>query len=186
MDSLHQLITYLEFGTNLHIGVLLFGSFGGAKLDLPTDSRIHSSPICDYFKNQPRGFARCYRCRNAAVRKAMKGNAFGGCCIHGVYEYTHPLVFDGRVTGMIFVGNILSDRLSHVPSEIRDTLETGFDERRCREVAQLVEYYIQSAAHEETPLLRQRNELKSDDCPCLRFIYLFVRRYLVVLPTQTY
>lgn len=46
-SSLYDLITYLEYGTKLNIGVLFFGHYGNEKLSLPFSKTIHSAKICE-------------------------------------------------------------------------------------------------------------------------------------------
>ena len=85
-NSLLDLITYLQYGTKLHIGVLFFGNYGNEKCILPSEQTIHASKICDEFKGRDGGLEKCFRCRNAAIRKAhCTKTVFGGLCINGVY-----------------------------------------------------------------------------------------------------
>ncbi|MBE6884886.1 MAG: helix-turn-helix domain-containing protein [Ruminococcaceae bacterium] len=150
-SNLYDLITALEYGTKLHIGVLFFGNFGTEKLLLPHDSTIHSSPVCTELKKRPNGFRRCYQCRNAAIRKALQSQKdFGGLCIHGVYEYTRPITINNQVVCMIFIGNILPDaersnklrcHLSNSPA-LLETLEPHFSQEQCERTGALLESYI--------------------------------------------
>ena len=96
--GLYDLIRYLQKGTNLHIGVLFFGSYGNELCRLPHAATIHTSPVCEQMKLGSAGFRRCFRCRNMAIRKALETKrAFGGLCSNGVYEYMHPVVLEGEV-----------------------------------------------------------------------------------------
>ena len=70
-NSLYELITYLQYGTGLHIGVLFFGNYGNQKCILPFEQTIHASAICDEFKSRPGGLDRCFRCRKAAIKEAL-------------------------------------------------------------------------------------------------------------------
>ena len=109
MRDLYDLIRYLQNGTRLHIGVFFFGSFGNEKCRLPHAHTIHSSPVCTELKKDSGGFRRCFRCRNMALRKALESKRpFGGLCTGGVFEYTHPVLVDGEVAAVIFIGNILA------------------------------------------------------------------------------
>ena len=109
-NSLWDMITYLQYGTKLHIGVLFFGNYGNEKCALPHKQTIHASRICDEFKSCAGGFERCFRCRNAAIRKAHCTKvAFGDLCINGVYEYTRPVVIGKDVACIIYIGNILEE-----------------------------------------------------------------------------
>lgn len=109
-SNLYDLVLGLSYGTNLHIGVLFFGHYGNQKLILPYGHTIHTSPVCNAIKNNPDIYPRCYRCRNAAIEKAIRSKkAFGGICINGVYEYTRPVTENGDAVCVIFIGNILTE-----------------------------------------------------------------------------
>ena len=105
-SPLYNLIQNIEYGTNLHIGVLFFKDYGNSMCELPKRQEIHQSPVCDTFKSYTRtSFSRCLRCRNLALKKAITTKkAFGGLCINGIYEYTHPIIIENEVAGVIFVG----------------------------------------------------------------------------------
>ena len=107
-SKLYDLINYLQYGTNLHIGVLFLGSYGNDMVKLPHRQEIHAGVLCDEFKTQ--NFDRCYRCRNKAVYKALKTKKdFGGVCINGIYEYTRPVVINDEVASIIYIGNIYDE-----------------------------------------------------------------------------
>ncbi|MBQ8893960.1 MAG: helix-turn-helix domain-containing protein [Clostridia bacterium] len=131
-SSLKELIEQLEYGTKLHIGVQFFGNIGNDLLILPVERRIHTSPICSEAKAVPGGQRRCYRCRNLAFQKAVKTKQpFGGLCVNGLYEYLHPLMIEGEVAAVIFIGNIGGDSRSE-----------PFPSERCPGLAAVVESYI--------------------------------------------
>lgn len=147
--SLYDLITYLEYGTKLHIGVLFFGSRSDERLVLPHKSTVHTGALCDRLKARPNGLRRCFKCRSAAIRRAIKtGRAFGGLCINGVYEYTRPVSEGAEVFAVIFIGNIYPVKdekiLSCMQGEdvIADTMERDFSFEQCEAVGTVVESYI--------------------------------------------
>ena len=149
--GLFELIRHLERGTRLHIGALFFGNYGNELCRLPHDHSIHSSPICEEFKKVPLGYQRCFRCRNMALKKALKTReAFGGFCVNGIFEYTHPVVVDGEVAAVIFIGNILpsgeenptlTKRLG-TRREFIDTLEDSVDVETVKSIAGIIEEYV--------------------------------------------
>ena len=108
--------------------------------------------MCDQFKTyQPSAFRRCYLCRTLAIQKALRDKVpFGGLCVNGIYEYTHPIVMGEAVAGMIFIGNILEGDagLQRIRQRIKneafpiDTLEHTVTAQDCRSIAQLLEAYI--------------------------------------------
>ena len=150
-SSLCDLITYLEYGTKLHIGVLFLGHYGSEQLAVPYKNTIHTSPICETLKTVPQGYRRCYRCRNAAIQKAIRTKeAFGGICINGIYEYTRPITIDNTVVCIIFIGNILpeSGECAKIKQRLLskkyliETLEKNFGFEKCEAVGVLLESYI--------------------------------------------
>jgi ligand-binding sensor protein len=150
-SKLYDLIQYLERGTKMHIGVLFFGNYGNEKLILPFPHQIHVGKVCDYFKNTPEGFKRCYSCRCHAIRRALTTRTpFGGFCVNGVYEYIHPVIHGDDVAALIYIGNIaitergkarLITNLGDCP-ELIDSLELSLTSADCRAIAALVESYI--------------------------------------------
>lgn len=148
-SSLFDLITCIEYGTNLHIGVLFLGNYGNEKCALPFSHTIHSREVCDKFKSSNDGFRRCFRCRTMAMQKAINTRkTFSGYCINGIFEYTHPVTIDGNVACIIFIGNILGENSEKLKSKLTDepelekTLEMGFNHEQCEVVGNLVETYI--------------------------------------------
>jgi len=161
--SLDEMISHLEYGTKLHIGVLFFGNFGGGLLTLPLKKTIHASPVCDVMKSLPGGYRRCYYCRNAAIRRAITAlKPFSGLCINGILEYTRPVVLDGKPVCMIFIGNILppSGQRSRMHRRLAgnealfSTLETDFSPQRCEALGRLIESYIRLLLQANPPVLR--------------------------------
>ena len=184
LASLYEMIQCLRIGTRLHIGVLFFGSYGNEKLTLPHEQTIHASPVCEKIKNaSARGYERCFLCRNMAIRHAIKTKKpFGGLCINGVYEYTHPVIDEeGDLICMIYVGNILRKgqgerKLRHRLGEsgaLTETMEHNFEEAQCRALAHVLESYIRMI------LLQYTNERATDGiAPMMENI----KRYLTSNP----
>ena len=149
-SNLYELIRFLERGTNLHIGVLFFKNCGNEKCLMPEDHKIHSRPICTEIKKRGTAeYKRCFACRNRAIQKAQTvKKPFGGLCVNGIYEYTHPVVIEDEVVCMIFVGNILQTGESlrnpeqKVGKELLATLEQNFTEKDCEALTNVVESYI--------------------------------------------
>lgn len=152
-NSLLDLITYLQYGTKLHIGVLFFGNYGNRKCILSHKQTIHASRICDEFKSREGGLERCFRCRNTAIRKAHRTKeAFDGLCINGVYEYTRPVVIGKDVACIIYIGNILEETKGYEKLRknladkdyLLDSLEKNFTYEQCEVVGSLLETYIRT------------------------------------------
>ncbi len=148
---LYDLIKHIEYGTNLHIGVLFFENFSNSMCALAHSHKIHYSTLCEKFKNDGKdAYKRCFACRNLAIKKAVTSKkAFGGICINGIYEYTHPVVIGDMVVCVIFVGNILCEEgLQKIKRRIgdrqfpTDTLEKNFSEDKCKSICKTLENYI--------------------------------------------
>lgn len=147
-SSLYDLITCLEYGTNVHISVVFLDDYGNFKTNLPFEKTIHSKPFCRDKKTTQKGFYRCIKCRNIALRKAVKSKmAFGGLCINGVYEYCSPVLQNDTVIAVIFIGNILSDKTKCTDKQ-KDTLEKDFPYEKCIQFASIVETHIRLLINE--------------------------------------
>ena len=151
-SNLYQLIQCLQYGTCLHIGVLFFNDYVNEKCQLPSEHTIHSREVCRELKGKgKKGFKRCFRCRNLAIQKALTGKKpFAGISINGIYEYTHPVVIEGDVACVIYIGNILESALGREKlernlagrEELIGTLEKDFSYEKCAAIGNLVESYI--------------------------------------------
>ena len=150
-SNLYDLITYLEYGTKLHIGVIFLGKYGNEKLNMTKRRLIHAADVCWEMKSRPGGFDRCYACRTAAIDKAILGRKpWGGFCVNGLYEYTRPVLVNGEVAAIIYVGNILAEGAGRArldgalkgKEKLYDTMEAGFSEENCRAVSGIIESYI--------------------------------------------
>lgn len=150
-SSLYDLITFLQYGTKLHIGVLFFGDYGNSKLNLPRSHKIHSGNICEQLKLQESGYRRCFACRQLAVKKAIREKKeFAGLCINGIYEYTRPVLINNECACMIFIGNILekSTGLPRLQKHLREkedlihSLEPDFTIEQCKALGAVLESYI--------------------------------------------
>lgn len=103
---LFELIDALEYGTKLHISVVFLGGWGNVYTSLPRDRVIHSRPFCKY-KKETAGLSACFACRNAKLKRAVEEKkGFYGECVHGIYEYTHPVCIENEAVAVVFVGNI--------------------------------------------------------------------------------
>lgn len=70
--TLDEMITFIEYGTKLHIGVLFYRNHGNEMCNLPHNRHIHHSPLCNEFKERSkREYNRCFACRNLALKKAI-------------------------------------------------------------------------------------------------------------------
>lgn len=175
--SLYEMITYIENGTNLHIGVLFFGNYGNKLCELPHKHHIHSSAVCQFFKTKSKqGFKRCFRCRNIALNKALTTKKpFGGLCINGIFEYTHPVIIDGEVSCIIFIGNITQSEENYQKiksnlsdkSEYADSLERKLNMNDCIIIAELLESHI-------VTLLKKYSYKNTDTNPLIKNVKNYI------------
>lgn len=112
MQSLRTLIELLEDNNRIHIAVQdLSGILELAGASLPFESRIHSKRFCDAAKSTPEGYRCCLFCKRCANSLAAeRAESFSGHCIYGLYETVMPLVIDGSVHAIIYVGGAVVDR----------------------------------------------------------------------------
>lgn len=174
-SSLHDLLLCLEYGTNLHISVVFLDNHGNAKTRLPFESAIHSKPYCDAMKALPKGLSRCFRCRNIALKKAIReGIPFGGQCINGVYEYVCPVVEKQSVIAVIFIGNIFPETPSRRPGDTEafaETFEHAFDEELCKRLSRIVSNHIRL-------LIREYSNVKTEFDPLVSNILGYIEETL--------
>lgn len=180
-SNLYELIQCLQHGTNLHIGVLFFNNYGNKKCQLPYRHTIHSREVCDELKGKgKKEYKRCFACRNLAIKKALKTQKpFGGVCINGIYEYTHPVVIQGDVACIIYIGNILVDGRGREKLEknlgerakLINTLEKDFTYQTCAVVGNLIESYIRF-------LLEKYGYQSKEENPLIENIKNYLQAYL--------
>ncbi|MBO5199560.1 MAG: helix-turn-helix domain-containing protein [Lachnospiraceae bacterium] len=183
-STLQNLIELLEYRTKLHISVLFLSeNCGSEKNILEIEHIVHSKPFCDFMKQQKNGLKRCMGCKQLAVRKAMQEKKpFSGSCINGIYEYCHPVVVNGEVLGIIFIGNVIRNqeqfwkKTSHYNKEkireLTETIEAGGEEAAFAAMAQVVESYIRLMI-EQCPLRERTKQFH----PAVSMLLEFVEHY---------
>lgn len=149
-SNLSSLVSALEYGTNLHISIVFLNHYGNEKTSLSLAHRIHTCPVCDMAKQSVDGFASCYRCRSTVLKWCIRRKkSMGGFCVKGVYEYCRPIIHNGVVLCVIFIGNILTDSdkqhitlCKHIDPSMLRTMQRNYTEKDCAQVADLLESYI--------------------------------------------
>ncbi len=162
--SLEDLIGGLMYGTELQIGVIFFGEIRCDELILPFRSTLHTAAFCEYIKSDIQKQKKCARCRSIAIKKAMRTKKpFIGICLNGLCEYTHPIVIENKVIGIIFIGNIFDKAkgLSRILKKLDlygfsndaemliETMEQDFDILKCEAFATIIESYIKLLLREK-------------------------------------
>lgn len=172
-SSLQDMIDLLQSGSCCHISVLFLSShYKNSKMALKQCNIIHATPFCDAMKRRPGGKSRCMRCKQMAVDKAVNTLcAYGGLCIHGIYEYCRPVVENDTVICIIFIGNIVTDPARfHMRTQapellpLRKTVEYAEETGRYVKMAALLESYIRMLialcpAQENAPVLNPAVEM---------------------------
>jgi len=169
--NLQDLINCLVYGTNLHICIGFFQNYGNFKTNLVFENKVHSKPFCRYMQDLPGGTAKCIKCRNLAEKKVLKERkAFGGICFNGVYEYCHPVIYNGDVAAIIFIGNILT-KPNPLAQAFEHTFEKDFDEKPCALIASVLDNQIQL-------LLREYSEIKNDFYPLVNNLKTYIDAHM--------
>lgn len=112
MQKLQTLIDMLTKGRKLHISVLdVSGVLNTPLSEVEFKNVIHSKEFCNIAKSTHKGNNLCLRCKAIANTKAISGKeAFAGHCFWGIYEAAHPVVINGSVAAVVYVGNAVVDR----------------------------------------------------------------------------
>lgn len=156
-SNLYHLIQALKYGTNLQIGVLFFGTHRDTRLILPKHATIHTAQYCWTMKETAKQFEKCFYCRENTIERVISSmKPFGRLCVNGSYEYTYPIVWNDKVIGTIFIGNILlspsgeeriksklkKHNLYDRQKELFNSFEYNFSEDQCHTFAKIIENYI--------------------------------------------
>lgn len=149
-SPLTSLIDALERGTKAHICVAFLDNCGNRKTLCTHAQTTHDRPVCKAVKASAEGLAACYRCR-VTVQKAVVRHRrpIGGFCVHGVYEYCRPVVYEDRVIAVISVGNVLTrdpaqrEKLDWLKDPaLLETMENAMTREDCTQIAEILESYI--------------------------------------------
>lgn len=73
-------------------------------LKLAPDQYLHHSPFCRFAKLNDAN-ARCSANKQRSLAIASRGRSFCGCCPHGIWELAQPLIRNGALACVIYLGN---------------------------------------------------------------------------------
>ena len=165
-SNLSDLISCLEYGTNIHICIVFLNHFGNFKTKLPTEMVIHTKPFCAFMKSTPDGFSQCFRNRDMVLQKAITGrNPFGELCHNGIYQYCYPVIEKDDVIAVIFVSNILPESSTGYSEPIErfmETFEKNLDEKTCKQFCYLIENNIKLLISEYSNMKTEFNPLSTN------------------------
>lgn len=130
MQSLETFLTLLEKGRKLHISVHDFsGALTGELRTLSHSHITHACPVCDCAKSTAAGFSACIAHKTASNdRAAREKRPFEKLCPWGVSEIALPIVKDGAVIAIVYVGNYTKDEKATAEALRRTAENTGVDE----------------------------------------------------------
>lgn len=137
MQKLQALIDMLTKGRKIHISILdINGVLNTEDTEIAFENVIHSKEFCNIAKSTERGYRLCLNCKNLANTRAIKQKqSFCGTCFYGVFEVAVPLVIDGVVMAVIYVGNAVVDKAETFQRIDTAARYSGVDAERLRRSA---------------------------------------------------
>jgi len=132
MQNLQTFIDLLSKRRNLHISVRdLTGILNSPLTKLEYRNVIHSKDFCSIAKSTDSGYRACMRCKLLSNTKAVEQKtSFAGHCIYGLFEAAVPLITDGAVGAIVYIGNAICDREYSI-AQIKNTCRhTAADENK--------------------------------------------------------
>ena len=85
------------------------------ELQLAPDQYHHHGDFCRWAKKQPGGIAICSENKVRSRRVAARGRPFWGFCPKGVWDYAQPVLFEGKLAAIIYVGYLLPPGVEFAP-----------------------------------------------------------------------
>ena len=169
MSELAELIEFLCKKNKIHICIHDFsGLLSQEKLHLEFRQKIHSTAYCDMAKSTPRGYQLCIRCKELANKKAVREKKpFWGICPNGLLEIVNPVVIDGVVEGIIYIGNILPEFKQHSVARNRACYITGVQKDELENLTALcesdadIDYYIRMSEFLKQSICHMKKEKNS-------------------------
>lgn len=129
MLNLQELIDDLVFDTKLKICVHdISGILMNEKLKIRQENKIHFCDFCNMAKSTQKGYKLCLACKTLANSKAISAKTpFEGFCPWGIFEAVHPVVINGTVRCIVYVGNALPSDSAYNKCSAAATRITGVD-----------------------------------------------------------
>ena len=158
-SSLENLLAALERGNRLRISILPLGRTAlVGKLRLPKERIIHAHPYCDKVKETPLGLKKCMACKSLAAKKAAEGKEpFCSYCIHGAWEAVVPVLRDGSVLAVVFVGGLLEKPTRGLVPAYAGLLEQVPEAEPYIETGKVVaDYILDTAKNDPTVLTHEK------------------------------
>ncbi|MGF7145887.1 AraC-like DNA-binding protein/ligand-binding sensor protein [Anaerotaenia torta] len=110
-ETLTDLLRLLSGYTKAHVCVHdVSGILKSRNLNLDFNNQIHSKPFCTAAKSSPKGYRMCTWCKIYANRKAsLCQTMFYDHCPYGLFEIVKPVIIDGKLQCIIYIGNLICD-----------------------------------------------------------------------------
>ncbi len=97
----------LKLGTVIDLEVLHPAFAEMPELQLAPDQYHHHGDFCRWAKKQPGGLSVCSANKAHSRKIALRGRPFWGFCPKGVWDYAHPVIFEGNLAAIIYLGYLL-------------------------------------------------------------------------------
>lgn len=169
MSELAELIDFMCKKNKIHICIHDFsGLLSQENLNLKFRQKIHSTAYCDMAKSTPRGYQLCIRCKELANKRAVtERKSFWGICPNGLLEIVNPVVIDGTVEGIIYIGNILPEFKKYSAAKDRACRLTGVPGEELEKLTALcesdadIDYYIRMSEFLKQAICYMKSEKNS-------------------------
>ncbi len=127
MQTLQTLIDLILYQRDLHISILdVAGMLNTPLTKISAKNIIHSKPFCLEAKKTKSGSKLCLKCKMLANKKAIQEKKpFSGHCFFGIYECAYPVILNGEVGAVVYVGNVIADKTITQKRLERAVLMTG-------------------------------------------------------------
>lgn len=108
-ETLANLLQLFSNYTKAHVCIHdVSGILKNTALNLDFNNQIHSKAFCTAAKSSPKGFRMCIECKMCANKKAAASQAmFYGYCPYGLIEVVKPVIMEGKLQCIIYIGNLI-------------------------------------------------------------------------------
>lgn len=153
-SQLQALINVLTANSKLHICVYdMSNILNNDIMSLKRQNTMHLSEICSLMKRTKKGLARCMRCRSYVNHKVYsRKKTLVGQCLNGLTEIVQPVIYNGRVMCVIYIGNFYTDKAQTARKLMQSAKKCGCPEQEAvyalsgLQPCTDLELYIQMAA----------------------------------------
>ena len=171
-SDLTELIHALTENSSCRICVQnIDGYFEPIISSLPYEYRYHVGSICELSKSNRRGMGICAKCKYRTIDLALrKDKMWIGACVWGIYEVVQPIYHEGRLSCMIYIGNLLVN-------------EDLFD-NNCKQNSAIINIPYENFLNLKEKLLRIQNHDFSPYIRCAKLIKSYIELLSNVMPRE--